>query len=104
MTDKTVEAVARAIFAVGYSWPWEQDTSESGDNDRDIALAEAQAAITAHTAALEAEGIVMMPIKPTPEMCEAVAKEPGFLIAYNQKMSCTAEVFYGAMIAASRGE
>ena len=59
MSDKAIEAAARAVDAVS-------ETRFYGGEAQHIA----QAAIRAYNAAMEAEGFVLVPVEPTPAMCQ----------------------------------
>jgi hypothetical protein len=77
MTDKIVEAVARAL-CLRYLKSWYPDRSdeklaETVERQWREHVPTAQTAISAHSAALKEAGTVMVPVEPTEAMCDFAA-------------------------------
>lgn len=81
MDQKALEAAARAIEN-GSAEEWEAMPLIH----KQVFRSQAKAAITAYLAAMEAEGFVMVPVEPTPEMhdagCDQILDPIGLYDAY----------------------
>ena len=97
MHSKAIEAAARAIDR-SLAWDVESVDARATELTREEQTKVAHACIAAYLAAMEAEGFVMVPVEPTPEMVTVF--DDYHQTRYNPASTYRAAHTWAAMIAA----